>query len=59
MKVVALILEIIGGYLITRQLEKLGDAELAAVAVPLVIGGAILLMTRKPSFLEKVYKAVK
>lgn len=56
---VAVILEILGGYLITRQLEKLGDPELAAIAVPLVVGGAILLLTRKPSFLEKVYKAVK
>lgn len=55
---VAVILEIIGGYLITRQLEKLGDTELAAIAVPLVVGGVILLLTRKPSFLEKVYRAV-
>ena len=55
---VSVILEIVGGYLITRQLEKLGSAELNAIAVPLVVGGAILLLTRKPSFLEKVYKAV-
>ena len=46
-------------YMIFRQLNKLSDPEITAIGVPLAIGSAILLMTREPSFLEKVYKAVK
>ena len=55
---VSVLVEIIGGYLITRQLSKLSDQDIAAVGVPLVIGTAVLLMSRTPSFLEKVYRAV-
>jgi len=47
------------GYMIFRQLNKLSDAELNTFGIPLGIGSLLLIISKEPSLIQRVYKAVK